>query len=152
MKYVRHNFTLTAIGRKPLPVAAGRLESRRALKRYDAHLGRKLFPNATGVQKRPDGCPGTHSKNVLIGDARPDDALQKPDNGHALGQSLHPNRIKPLTPTRRQSSFSISLEIASGFVTEPNRVITLPSLSTRNFVKFHLMPSVPSTPGASSVR
>jgi hypothetical protein len=134
MKYVRHNFTLTAIGRKPLPVAAGRLENRRALKRHDAHLGRKLFPNATGVQRRPD------------------DALQKPDNGHALGQSLHPNRIKPLTPTRHQSSFSISLEIASGFVTEPNRVITLPSLSTRNFVKFHLMPSVPSTPGASSVR
>jgi len=70
----------------------------------------------------------------------------------ALDQRLCPGRSKSLPQIGRQSSFSISLESASGFVTEPNRVITLPSLSTRNFVKFHLMPSVPNTPGASSVR
>lgn len=121
--------------------AAGRLSER-----YNVPFD-STAPETYRRAETPDGFPGTYRQNMLIGDARPDDAFNEPDS-----RGLRSRQIKPLTPIRRQSSFSISLEIASGFVTEPNRVITSPCLSTRNFVKFHLMPSVPSTPGASSVR
>src|SRR6185503_12917414 len=50
------------------------------------------------------------------------------------------------------SSFATSASICSGVVDDPYRFTTSPCASTRNFVKFHLIPLVPIAPGASAFR
>jgi len=46
-------------------------------------------------------------------------------------------------------AFSMSFDSSSGFVWGAKRSRTLPSRPIKNLVKFHLMASVPSTPGAA---